>query len=438
MTSRRPQQQHLQQQLYGSHDKSTSTKASSGDGGIAAVAVGGGGGSSGLSNLMTLMSSQTTTQRQKRKASHTALDTKSAVLPLTAASSTTATVTGGPSTPKPGPADFFTDLIHTVVPASKKQIQHEKKSDVVTGGSKQRRKFQVHVPCRLMVVLATVFLILPLIVFMQKEAHIHEDHDEAHYKSHKYINVRAADAMAEFNKHVNARAEDIDSSGNDVENDDNNVNASQNNKSGAVGTTNHKDNEDDGIGSGQTKKEAKDETDTRDSEDDESGIQSDTEINGLVTDRIKTVAQNQTTTGSANSGKMEGSKIEDEIDDGDDEDVEVIVSANAKKTKALHVDDDGLSSLGKISKGSNVESKKRAKRTRHANHEVDEEDDDGDSDDADDSGEDKESEADAKVLTTKSTTVAKSLFVDESIETDIDRHFESTTNSTLRRSRRIR
>ena len=52
-----------------------------------------------------------------------------------------------------------------------------------------KRRYQVKVPCRLMAVLALVFLVVPGFVFLHKELHIHDDHHESHFKAEKYVNV---------------------------------------------------------------------------------------------------------------------------------------------------------------------------------------------------------------------------------------------------------
>ena len=64
-----------------------------------------------------------------------------------------------------------------------------------------KRRFRVNIPKKMMVILALVFLIAPLIVFLYKEAHIHENHDESHFKPEKYINVDTHDVMAHFLDH---------------------------------------------------------------------------------------------------------------------------------------------------------------------------------------------------------------------------------------------
>jgi len=52
-----------------------------------------------------------------------------------------------------------------------------------------KRRFQVKVPYGLMIVLALVFLILPGLIFIHKELHIHDEHYQSHFKTEKYINV---------------------------------------------------------------------------------------------------------------------------------------------------------------------------------------------------------------------------------------------------------
>jgi hypothetical protein len=48
-------------------------------------------------------------------------------------------------------------------------------------------------------------MVVPLLIFFYKEAHIHENHDEAHFKPEKFINVDTHDVLSHFldNKHQN-------------------------------------------------------------------------------------------------------------------------------------------------------------------------------------------------------------------------------------------
>lgn len=64
------------------------------------------------------------------------------------------------------------------------------------------RKFHVDVPRRLLVILAMIFLIAPLIIFLHKEAHIHEDHDEGHFKAEKFVNVDTESILSQFRVNV--------------------------------------------------------------------------------------------------------------------------------------------------------------------------------------------------------------------------------------------
>jgi hypothetical protein len=61
-----------------------------------------------------------------------------------------------------------------------------------------KKKFQVNVPTRLLAILGLVFLLIPVFVFLYKEAHIHEDHHKAHYHAEKFVNVDSKHAMAHF------------------------------------------------------------------------------------------------------------------------------------------------------------------------------------------------------------------------------------------------
>jgi len=61
-----------------------------------------------------------------------------------------------------------------------------------------KRRFQVKVPCRLMAILALVFLIVPGLVFLHREIHIHEDHYQYHFKQEHYVNVNTKDVWDNF------------------------------------------------------------------------------------------------------------------------------------------------------------------------------------------------------------------------------------------------
>ncbi|KAG7363129.1 2-dehydropantoate 2-reductase [Nitzschia inconspicua] len=61
-----------------------------------------------------------------------------------------------------------------------------------------QRKFHVDIPSRLLVILAIVFLIGPLIIFLHKEAHIHDVHREAHFKPEKFVNVDTESVLSQF------------------------------------------------------------------------------------------------------------------------------------------------------------------------------------------------------------------------------------------------
>ena len=76
------------------------------------------------------------------------------------------------------------------------KIKVQDKSDVSA-----KKKFQVNVPTRLLAILALVFLVIPVLIFLKKEAHIHERHDEAHFKPEKFVNVDTKDAMKHFLDH---------------------------------------------------------------------------------------------------------------------------------------------------------------------------------------------------------------------------------------------
>jgi hypothetical protein len=73
------------------------------------------------------------------------------------------------------------------------KIKLQRKSDATA-----KKKFQVNVPTRLLSILGLVFLLIPVLVFLYKEAHIHEDRHKAHYHAEKFVNVDSKHAMAHF------------------------------------------------------------------------------------------------------------------------------------------------------------------------------------------------------------------------------------------------
>jgi hypothetical protein len=65
-----------------------------------------------------------------------------------------------------------------------------------------QRKFHVDIPRRLLVILAAIFLIAPILIFLHKEAHIHDHHDEAHFKSEKFVNVDTEAVLSQFRVNI--------------------------------------------------------------------------------------------------------------------------------------------------------------------------------------------------------------------------------------------
>jgi hypothetical protein len=65
-----------------------------------------------------------------------------------------------------------------------------------------RRRFKVSLPTRMLLILVMVFLAVPLMVFFYKEVHIHEAHDEAHFKPEKFVNVNTHDVISQFSNHA--------------------------------------------------------------------------------------------------------------------------------------------------------------------------------------------------------------------------------------------
>lgn len=74
-------------------------------------------------------------------------------------------------------------------------ISYRDKKDVTA-----KRRFQVKVPFRLMAILGLVFLLIPFMVFLHKEMHIHEEQYVSHYKSESYANVNTKDVWDKFKK----------------------------------------------------------------------------------------------------------------------------------------------------------------------------------------------------------------------------------------------
>jgi len=71
-----------------------------------------------------------------------------------------------------------------------------------------KRRFQVKVPYRLMVILALVFLFIPGMMFVHKELHIHDDYYVNHHKTEKYVNVNTKEVWDNFR--VATTTDDID------------------------------------------------------------------------------------------------------------------------------------------------------------------------------------------------------------------------------------
>lgn len=65
-----------------------------------------------------------------------------------------------------------------------------------------KRKYRVNLPTRMLFILAMVFVAVPLLVFFYKEVHIHEDHDHAHYKAEKFVNVDTNQMLSNLEHHA--------------------------------------------------------------------------------------------------------------------------------------------------------------------------------------------------------------------------------------------
>jgi hypothetical protein len=61
-----------------------------------------------------------------------------------------------------------------------------------------KRRFQVKVPTKLLGVLALIFILIPGLIFLHKEIHIHEDHYESHFRTEKYIHVNTDEMFSKF------------------------------------------------------------------------------------------------------------------------------------------------------------------------------------------------------------------------------------------------
>jgi hypothetical protein len=85
----------------------------------------------------------------------------------------------------------------------------------------KQKRFQVRLPSRLLIILALIFLVLPVLIFLRKEAHIHEDHhDTAHYKAEKFINVDTESILNQFGAQVAHTNSNITASSDDIHNNE--------------------------------------------------------------------------------------------------------------------------------------------------------------------------------------------------------------------------
>lgn len=77
----------------------------------------------------------------------------------------------------------------------------------------KQRKYQVHLPTRMLWILAMVFLLVPLSIFGYREAHFHETQEHApHFKTEKFVNVNTEAVLAQLSKRSihNDKAEDVE------------------------------------------------------------------------------------------------------------------------------------------------------------------------------------------------------------------------------------
>lgn len=82
------------------------------------------------------------------------------------------------------------------------QIKLRDKSD-----ASAKKIFRVNVPVKLLVTLGLVFVLIPVLIFLHKELHIHEDHHQPHFRQQKFVNVDQKQAMAHFTVNQNQALE---------------------------------------------------------------------------------------------------------------------------------------------------------------------------------------------------------------------------------------
>ena len=83
------------------------------------------------------------------------------------------------------------------------QFLHQIFSDM-TKDDHPKRRYRVNLPYRMLYVLAIVFLMIPLIIFLYKERHLHREHD--HFKPQRYVNVNTKDVLSQFSDHAHGTA----------------------------------------------------------------------------------------------------------------------------------------------------------------------------------------------------------------------------------------
>jgi hypothetical protein len=122
-----------------------------------------------------------------RRGGHPQAATSDEVQPMLPATTNTGSGHHHPAPPRS--AQFGLPTLSTTTPDEKLDDHH-------------KRRYRVNLPIRMLAVLVMVFLAVPLMVFFYKEVHIHDGHDEAHFKPEKLVNVNTQDVISQFSNHA--------------------------------------------------------------------------------------------------------------------------------------------------------------------------------------------------------------------------------------------
>ena len=209
-----------------------------------------------------------------------------------------------------------------------------------------KRRFQVKLPCRLMVVLTLVFLILPGLIFIQRELHIH-DHNTSHYKTEKFVNVDTKEVWNDFRLATTSEKDVV--------------------QQGAGETTTEKDAVQPGAGGNRTEASGESEVHHDRSSDAVSSFKNSTQVNSIDVQNVTNSIQENFVQNDSGKDHTEVAKSNHLDDNGnlaheDNPSVTVVADPIDQKNHSSPIGDISFESINKTLHYSNDDNKKSGKQ----------------------------------------------------------------------------